>query len=278
MCLVKVVLPICLEIGCCARASSSMPCPQAFVATSAPNLSIYTFGISSAGRHYLQIAGHWRHEQSASTILENLRKAQMANDCASLSPGCCAQQLLHETSIHCAWAQRVGAHDVGLNCVRGLTACELAVAIYSHLYRRVDVHIRMNFTANICRPDADQQSVSLKWRAQQGRRATAPAAADSPEDKRSFSGSCCCRGMQTVTPQQRLSALRSCGGSAAPAAAPQHCSKCSLLLTSKTRQVSLIAGWITLLGTTLNCLEPSHNHRSQQLASWPDFPSTLFAD
>ena len=129
MCLVKVVLPICLEIGCCARASSSTPCPQAFVATSAPNLSIYTFGISSAGRHYLQIAGHWRHEQSASTILENLRKAQMANDCASLSPGCCAQQLLHETRIHCAWAQRVGAHDVGLNCVRGLTACELAVAM-----------------------------------------------------------------------------------------------------------------------------------------------------
>ena len=98
---------------------------------------------------------------------------------------------------------------------------------YSHLYRRVDVHIRMNFTADMCSPDADQQSVSLKWRAEQ---ATAPAAADSPEDKRSFSGSyrSSSRGMQTVTPQQRLSALRSCGDSAAPAAAPQHCSKCRL--------------------------------------------------
>ena len=40
-------------------------------------------------------------------------------------PGCCAQQLLHETSIHCACAQRVGAHDVGMYCVRGLTACEV---------------------------------------------------------------------------------------------------------------------------------------------------------
>ena len=70
-----------------------------------------------------------RDVQSASTILENLRKAQMASGCAGLSPGCCAQQLLHETSIHCAWAERVGAQDVGLNCVRGLTAYELAVTM-----------------------------------------------------------------------------------------------------------------------------------------------------
>ena len=70
-----------------------------------------------------------RDVQSASAILDSLRMAQMASDCAGLSPGCCAQQLLHETSIHCAWAQRDGAHDVGMNCVRDLTACELAVAM-----------------------------------------------------------------------------------------------------------------------------------------------------
>ena len=35
----------------------------------------------------------------------------------------------------------------------------------------------------LCGPDADQQLVSLKWSAEQRRRATATAAADSPKEK-----------------------------------------------------------------------------------------------
>ena len=128
LCLVKAISSICLAVGCCVRASSSMPCPQAFIAPSAPNFSIWDF-ISRLSLFANCRALASRDVQSASTILENLRKAQMASGCAGLSPGCCAQQLLHETSIHCAWAECVGTEDVGLNCVRGLTAYELAVTM-----------------------------------------------------------------------------------------------------------------------------------------------------
>ena len=54
-----------------------------------------------------------------------------------MSPGCCAQQLLHEASIHCGWANQPGA--VGVQCVRGLTACELAVAMEPDLWWQVSL-------------------------------------------------------------------------------------------------------------------------------------------
>lgn len=71
--------------------------------------------------------------------MDSLRKAQRATDFASLSPGCCAQQLIHEASIHCGWANQPGALDVGVHCVRGLTACELAVAMEPSLWWQVSL-------------------------------------------------------------------------------------------------------------------------------------------
>ena len=81
--------------------------------------------------------------QSASAALHSLRQAQRATACANMSPGCCAQQLIHEASTHCGWANQPGAVDVGVQCVRGLTACELAVAMDPELWWQVRLMHRL---------------------------------------------------------------------------------------------------------------------------------------
>ena len=122
-----------------------MPCPQAFVCSlCSQSLNLRTWGVISRFSLFANCkALASRDVELASAILDSLRKAQMANDCAGLSFGCCAQQLLHETSIHCVWASRVGAHDVGMNCVRGLTACKLSVAMDPSIWWQVSSNLRV---------------------------------------------------------------------------------------------------------------------------------------
>ena len=94
----------------------------------------------------------------------------------------------------------------------------------------------------MCSPDADQQLVSLKWSAERGRMTTATAAADSLEEKWSFSGSyaaeaAACRynataALVSLEEPWRFSGACSC------APALQQMQPCSLLFTFKLWRTS----------------------------------------
>ena len=66
---------------------------------------------------------------SACAAMRSLHKAQKASGYVDLSPGCCAKQSVIEASICARWASQTGATDTGLQCIKVLTACKLAVAM-----------------------------------------------------------------------------------------------------------------------------------------------------
>lgn len=72
--------------------------------------------------------------------MEQLRRAPRAAACAAMSPACCAQQLIHEASLHCALASQAGALEIGQQCIKGLTACELAVAMDPSFWGQVSLN------------------------------------------------------------------------------------------------------------------------------------------
>ena len=65
----------------------------------------------------------------ANDAMRLLCAAQKADNFAWLSPGCAAHQMLLEAALYGKLAWRVSKKEVGQQCVRGLMACELALAL-----------------------------------------------------------------------------------------------------------------------------------------------------
>ena len=99
---------------------------------------------------------------AARDCMATFRQAQEAHRFAYLSPGCCAMQLVFEASIFEAsieLAMRAQVHQMGEYCVRGLMACELALAMDPSCWSEVSVRTRAH--ADSCRFVTENECIKL---------------------------------------------------------------------------------------------------------------------